>query len=239
MYPPLNTLKPVGENIWVVDSENISFYGLQFSTRMTVVRLASGDLFLHSPVKLTVELRDEVSKLGRVAHLVSPNWIHYAYIAEWADAFPDAKRWASPNVQKRAKKFKNKVQFNCNLDESADPAWASEINQIIVYGSKGHVEVVFFHKLSRTLILTDLIENFEASKVTFLPRLLFWLGGTLHPDGKMPRDIRVSFMFGLPTLRKAVETMIGWNPEKVILSHGRWYQKNGVAELKRAFRWLL
>jgi hypothetical protein len=33
--------------------------------------------------------------------------------------------------------------------------------------------------------------------------------------------------------------MIGWNPERVVLAHGRWYEKNGAAELRRAFGWLL
>jgi hypothetical protein len=33
--------------------------------------------------------------------------------------------------------------------------------------------------------------------------------------------------------------MIAWNPERIILAHGRWYRDNAVAELKRAFRWLL
>jgi hypothetical protein len=33
--------------------------------------------------------------------------------------------------------------------------------------------------------------------------------------------------------------MIGWAPERIILAHGRWYPRDGVAELERAFRWVL
>jgi hypothetical protein len=40
-------------------------------------------------------------------------------------------------------------------------------------------------------------------------------------------------------LRAALQTMIGWQPERIIIAHGRWYPKNGTAELQRAFRWLL
>ena len=39
-------------------------------------------------------------------------------------------------------------------------------------------------------------------------------------------------------LRSAVETMIGWRPERIVLAHGRWYDRDGTAELRRAFRWL-
>jgi hypothetical protein len=53
----------------------------------------------------------------------------------------------------------------------------------------------------------------------------------------MPRDMRMTYPRA--TLRAAVETMIGWDPERVILAHGRWYERDGTAELRRAFRWLL
>jgi hypothetical protein len=33
--------------------------------------------------------------------------------------------------------------------------------------------------------------------------------------------------------------MLGWDPERIVLAHGRWYEANGSAELRRAFRWVL
>ena len=54
----------------------------------------------------------------------------------------------------------------------------------------------------------------------------------------MPRDMRLSYR-DKRRLRGAVETMIGWNPERIVLAHGRWYDRNGAGELRRAFRWLL
>jgi hypothetical protein len=33
--------------------------------------------------------------------------------------------------------------------------------------------------------------------------------------------------------------MIAWNPERVVLAHGKWFDTEGVAELRRAFRWVL
>ena len=72
-----------------------------------------------------------------------------------------------------------------------------------------------------------------------LMRWLTWLGGVQHPNGGMPRDMRLTFRNRRPQLRAAVERMIGWNPERIILAHGRWYDANGTAELRRAFDWLL
>jgi hypothetical protein len=99
-------------------------------------------------------------------------------------------------------------------------------------------EFEFFHRPSRTLILTDLIENLEGGKLgRGFTRWLARIGGVLHPDGQMPRDMRLTYPRA--ELRQAVELMIDWNPERIILAHGRCYPSNGAAELRRAFRWLL
>ncbi len=238
-YEPLETLKPVGDDIWIVDGPHIGFYGIPFPTRMTVIRLAGGELFIHSPIALSDGLKAEVEALGRVRHLVSPNWIHYAYIADWQKAFADTLAWAAPNVGARAKKFHMDIRFDRELGDTPPPEWAEEVDQLIAHGSTAHVEVVFFHKPSRTLILTDLIENFEKSKVPFWLRAVLPLAGVMDPDGKAPVDMRMTFRRGKPALRKAVQRMIDWGPERVILAHGRWYERDGVAELKRAFRWVL
>lgn len=238
-YEPLNTLKPIGENIWIVDGPHIQFYGLPFSTRMTIIRLRSGALFIHSPIALTEALKREVETLGTVRHLVSPNWIHYAYIASWQKEFGNTLAWASPNVEARAHKYKVDIKFDRGLSDQAEAEWADEIDQLIAYGSKAHIEVVFFHKPSKTLVLTDLIENFEKDHFSWLSGKLLWLAGNLDPDGKAPIDMRLSFLGGKSELRSAVKQMLAWMPEKIILAHGRWYESNGVAELRRAFRWVL
>ena len=96
--------------------------------------------------------------------------------------------------------------------------------------------MVFFHRASRTLVLTDLIENFEAANVPWWMRPLIRLGRIRDPDGQMPSDMAVSFRRRRPQLCDLVNTMIGWDPERVIVAHGRWYDRNGTEELRRAFR---
>jgi hypothetical protein len=83
------------------------------------------------------------------------------------------------------------------------------------------------------LSLQILVENFERRKLGIVARCLTWLGGVQDPDGSMPRDMRLTFTGHKDQLREAVEAMIAWNPERVILAHGRWYEKNGAQELRR------
>jgi hypothetical protein len=242
LYEPVNTLKLVGENIWVVDGPIVYMqaYGtnLPFPTRMTVIRLSNSDLFIHSPIELTDNLKAEIDALGTVRHLISPNKIHYAYIGQWSEVYPNAIKWASPGVRERATKMGFNLNFDQDLSEKPDSAWADEIDQIIVRGSWCIEEVVFFHKPSHTLILTDLIENFELNKVSKKYNFLIKLSGAVNPDGKTPLDMQLTFWGGKARARTAVRQMLAWKPDKIILAHGRWYPENGTDELKRAFRWL-
>ncbi|HZW15070.1 MAG TPA: DUF4336 domain-containing protein [Brevundimonas sp.] len=237
LYPPLNTLKPVSENVWVVDGPAIRFgppgLKMPFPTRMTVVRLAGGDLFIHSPTALTPALRAEVVALGRPRWIIGPNRIHYWWTADWKRSFETAEVWLAPRVAEQAG---DRLDFDHRpLERSRGYPWDDEILTLPIEGGF-MTEVEFLHQPSRTLILTDLIENFERDRLGPMMRALTWLGGVLSPDGQMPRDMRRTFP--KRRLREAVDTMIGWNPERVILAHGRWYPANGADELRRAFRWL-
>src|SRR5678815_4835886 len=106
LYEPINVYKALAPNIGTVDGpfEYLTVAGvrlpLPFTTRMTVVRLANGDLVLHSPTKFDRKLADELESLGVVRHLISPNQFHYAHIGEWLKAFPAAVAWASPGVRR-------------------------------------------------------------------------------------------------------------------------------------------
>jgi hypothetical protein len=237
-YEPLNTPKAVADDVWVVDGPAIRFYGMPFSTRATIVRLTDGGLWVHSPTWLDEGLAEQVAALGPVRHLVAPNWIHYAYIADWQARFAGAESWASPGVAERAKKYRMDIHFDHRLGQTPPDAWGDEIDQMIVRGSQAHREAVFFHRASATLILTDLIENFEPHKLGFWFRAMTRLAGNQDPNGRMPRDMRATFR-NRDAMREDVERMIGWRPERVILAHGRWYESDGTAELERAFGWLL
>lgn len=237
-YEPLNTAKPVAPSIWLIDGPHIRFMGLPFSTRATVVQLENGDLWVHSPTRLTDSLRAELDALGPVRHLIAPNWIHYAHIADWQAAWPDAQAWAAPGVAQRAAKKGLTLQFDHDLGPEAEMPWAGQIDQIIVEGSKIHREAVFFHRVSDTLIITDLIENFETAKLPAWMRPLVWLAGIDDSDGKMPPDMRLSFR-DKERLADAVDQMVAWRPRRMILAHGRWYERGAVDELERAFRKLM
>lgn len=241
-YPPLGVLKPVAENVWVVDGPAIRFgprgFRMAFPTRMTVIRMADGGLFLHSPVQFSDTLWSQLQALGAPRWIIGPNRIHYWWVPDWHQACPRADVYLAPRIREQAG---DRIDFDgLALDGETGYPWDGELATLPVTGSY-MTEAIFFHRPSRTLVLTDFIENFEAGKLQSRPaRWLVRLGGVLDPDGAMPRDMRLTYAGSRrPALKAAVERMIAWNPERIILAHGRWYDRNGAGELRRAFRWLL
>lgn len=130
-------------------------------------------------------------------------------------------------------------ELDHDLGETADPAWSLDIDQLIAHGGRFMDEVVFFHKSSRTLILADLIENFELAKVhSAFMRAMLKLAGNVDPDGKLPIDLRLGYWCRHDEILRAVHRMLAWEPDCIILANGLWYKSGGVAELQRAFGWL-
>ena len=182
---------------------------------------------------------DQLDALGPVSHLISPNKIHYAYITDWKKRYPEAIAWSSPGVEERAAKQKIPVSFDEKLTDEAPEAWANQIDQLVFKGSTYIEEVVFFHKDSQTLILTDLIENFETERFpSSLRSKAYKLVRVSAPDGQTPIDYRMTFVGHQKEAKKCLEQMLAWQPEKIILAHGRCFLENGTAELRRAFRWI-
>lgn len=242
LYAPLHTLKPVASGIWIVDGPmaHMAALGMQvpFPTRMTLVRLPDGAIWCHSPTAPDDALFASVDALGTVRHLVSPNLLHYTHIAAWKRRYPQALAWASPGVRARAASQHIEVQFDADLGDATPAEWADTIAQLRFRGSRVIEEFVFLHRPSATLILADLIENFESAKLSAPMRWVARLGGVIDPDGKAPLDMRLSYLGHKREARACLVRMLAWQPQRVVLAHGRCYLEDAVAELNRAFRWL-
>jgi hypothetical protein len=240
LYVPLNEFKHFGPHIGVVDGplEYLTVAGfrlpLPFTTRMTVVELANGDLFLHSPTAFDPELARQLSSMGRVRHLVSPNQFHYAHVGEWSRAFPDAITWASPHARERARARGIEVQFKRDLGAQVPNDWRSEIDQTSIPGGI-FGEFVFFHGESRTLILTDTIINFELEKLAQPWRFATRVTGMYYPHGQIFFGMRLPLRLQRQKSKAAVERLLSWQPERIIISHGRCFESNAGAVLRRLF----
>ncbi len=226
-------LNKVAENIWTIEGDVVSFYGLPYPTRMTVVRLSNDDLWIHSPVKISNNLIDVILELGEVKYLIAPNNLHHLFLADWVKRFPNAFSYSPPCLVKKRKD----ITFSKELGLQSEDEWSPEIDQTIFKGSP-FKEVVFFHRNSKTVIFADLIENFKPEFFNRWQRMVGKFAGILSPHGKAPLDFRLSFAFGKNKAKKSLSIIMEWNPENIIISHGECILGGGLEFLKKSFSWV-
>jgi hypothetical protein len=231
-------LEALGPELWIADGPIVSFFGFAYPTRMAVVRLDAGGLWVWSPVAPTPELVEQVRALGPVRHLVSPNKLHHLFLADWLARFPDAKLWGTASTIAKVKA----LRFTGALTDDPPPDWAGQIDQWHFTNSPFLDEVIFLHRASRTAIIGDLSQPFSDA---FLKRHWPWwlrslarLAGMTEGTGHAPIEIRLSFRHRA-TARAKVRALIAADPERVVVAHGEIARSGGAAYLRQAFSWLL
>jgi hypothetical protein len=231
-------LESLGPELWFADGGIVSFKGFDYPTRMVVVRLADGGLWLWSPVARTAAIEDEVRALGPVRHIVSPNALHYLFLGAWQAAFPDARLWATQGTIAKCRD----LRFAGALTDEAPDDWRGQIDQYLFTNSPFMSEIIFFHRASRTAIIADLSQTLSE---TFLKRHWPWwmrpiarLSKMTEGIGYPPIDYRISFR-RRATARPKIRALIEGHPEHVVVAHGEIVRSGGEAFLRRAFGWLL
>lgn len=237
-YPPLNVPKQVADGVWIVDAAPVHAGGIPLPIRMTVLRLAGGELLLHSPIPYRPELQHALERLGRIGHLVAPSVGHWMFLKDWQAACPNAITWAVPGLEDRGQVRRSGVRIDAELGDRSPRVWANEIDQVLIAGPV-FKEVALYHRATGSLLLTDLIINLEADLLPVLIRPLARVLGIVAPDGKAPLYLRLLLRTNRRAVADAARRLVAFEPERVIFTHGHWFERNATEELRRSLRWLL
>lgn len=231
-------LEPLGAELWFADGGIVSFHGVAYPTRMVVVRLTDGTLWVWSPVEMTREIEAGVRELGAVGHIVSPNQLHHLFLGEWQATFPEAKLWGTSATVAKCRD----LDFSGTLSQEVPPAWAGQIDQFYFANSVFMAELIFFHRTSRTVVIADLSQTFSdaflRSHWPWWLRPVARLSKMVEGWGYPPFDYRISFRHRTSARRK-IRALIAQYPEHVVVAHGEVISADGTAFLRRAFSWLL
>lgn len=227
-------LAAFGTEIWIADGPQVvAAIGFHYPTRMAVIRLTGGDLFVWSPTALTPELRAEVDALGRVAHLVAPNTLHDTFIVEWKSAYPDVVLHGAPGLAAKRKD----LAFDAELGETPAAGWAGEIEQVVFGGNAITTEIVFFHKASGTVLFTDLLQQFPEGWFSGWRAFIAKWDLMVSSRPAVPRKFRFAFR-NKALARAAIVKVLAWPARNVIMAHGTPVIGDGRAAIADAFRWL-
>ncbi len=223
-------LRELDKELWVAEMPS-KVFGVEFGARSTLTRLSGGGLWVHSPIRLTDELRREIDALGPIEALVAPNKMHYAYLEEWIAVYPEAVVFVAPD-------WLREISADpVILSDAAEMLWQGVLKHKILHGSSLIQEADFLHIESRTLILTDLAFNIPLSQAPLPQKLAAGIIG-VH-DGFAPsRTFRVT-AGDKAALKISLERLLEWDFQRIIVSHGEIVEKDGPKVLRTAFDWVL
>jgi hypothetical protein len=217
---------------------------IDVSCRMVVIQLEDGNLWVHSPVGLDAPLKKALDKLGTVKYVVSPNYEHLSFATQWAREYPDAYMWGCPGLAERMPSISWEGEIpdgirpnlwkgsnsgathtdlkNCwDLEDIQSLHLNVEVNPAT--GKPFFNEVIFYHKPSKTLVVTDLFWNYPQpdgipnSHLEDIPIKDWELAPSLQ---SIPIMSRV-FFFGmnrlyLPIYKKVMVSKARYEYEKIV-----------------------
>eukprot|EP00931_Biecheleriopsis_adriatica_P104701 TRINITY_DN79338_c0_g1_i1.p1 TRINITY_DN79338_c0_g1~~TRINITY_DN79338_c0_g1_i1.p1 ORF type:complete len:433 (-),score=81.30 TRINITY_DN79338_c0_g1_i1:34-1299(-) len=178
----------------------IALASVSTNIRMTVVKLKDGTLWVSAPISPTRQCLQQLDELGEVSHLVVPSTAleHKASLAEFASLYKKASIWVSPGQSS----FPISVPgWSKVLGQGPQPPWADELEYKVFFVEPPvtdvFAEVAFFHKESRTLLVTDCALKLPAAP----PKVLESYGydgtpGPISPEQWRYKAIAFDFVTG-------------------------------------------
>lgn len=215
-------MRQLAENLWV-QSYPLRLLGLPIGRNVTVLRLTSGALVIHSTAPFTFDDVQQITALGEPRWLLDCTRFHDSYARPGRAAFPDAI-YLAPEA------FPRRAELNAAPLLPAHAEWEGEIEVLRLEGMPQVQEHAILHVPTRTLIVGDLLFRFgaDASALTkFILRYLMRLpklSGMSLAFRFMIRD-RAAFLHSIARL-------LEWDFDRVIVGHGEVLEKGGKTQLK-------
>lgn len=221
----MNKLVRVCDSLYCAEAEVNLPGGVRMNTRMTIVVLRNGKLFVHSPIGLDEAMAKEIETLGEVAYIVAPNLGHYLFFSRCAERFPRARTFATPGLTEKAPT----LRVDEVLGDEPPRAWADEIEQLLLRGAPKMSEMVFFHKPTRTFIVSDLFFNILHPS-NFATSLVLTLAGT---RGRLARSRLWSFFVDdKKTFEACARQALAWNFDRLVMAHGDIVETNAAEKAR-------
>jgi hypothetical protein len=204
---------------------------------MTIVRFDNGDLLIHDPCEISDLVKREIDAIGEVRYIVAPGSYHHLFVTDFQQKYPQAETFLCPGLERK----RPDINFDWILGNRPDHRWGNVFDQVVVQGTKYMWEVAFFHKPSKTLILVDLLENIgddfrhpTSLLLRFWWKVVYrmWNNPKAAPEYQMgwgKKDI----------VKKALNRILSWKPERIILAHGELVESNTQSVLTSAWQKVL
>lgn len=256
-------LRRLTPNLAICSTPFHRFSRIAIGGRGTIVRLASGNLAVFSPVALTDRVKSELSQFGngQVRYITALDQEHHIFVSDWLKEYPEAtvlapetlpdlrKKQGYPAIPDAQWKLFRKDRKTWTVSEEFD----REFDMEYVPAHANH-ELVFNHRPSRTLIEADLLFNLPATEQhskTGQPTNGAFLSGPLtrlfnainNTQGEalwQRRFIWYAISAGdRPGYNASVSRIAGWDFDQIIPCHGNVIETGGKGIFEKVMQWHL
>jgi hypothetical protein len=218
-------LRSVADNLWVLEFP-AKMMGTAIGRRATILRLANGEILVHSTAPFSADDVAAISALGPVAWLLDASCFHDTFAEEGTAAFPQARFFAPPGFSgPKGRKVES-------LTGSLPEAWAADLAVEPIAGMPRVNECAVLHRPSRTLIVADLVFNMRTEQDRWTTFFFRYLAGTFGRVG-MSRMFRL-FIQDRPACERSIARVLAWDFDRLITGHGEIVETGGQQELREA-----
>jgi hypothetical protein len=234
--PAPDSLVPFAEGVWLAHAP-VSFLGLRLTSTMVVLGLPDRSLMVVSPLALTPGRRAAVEALGPVAHLYAPNLFHHLWIEDWAAAFPAARVHAPRGLHKKHPGLRVDRWHGPGAEPAPEfmASGAPALEELPVDGFRLR-ETALFHPASRTLVVTDLLQNIGRPSHGWTKTYTRLMG--FYDRIALSRFIRWTAFDDRKAARRSVDAILARTSDRLIVGHGEPLVHDAHHALADAYGWL-
>lgn len=227
LYPhgPINF---IDDGIFVVEGR---WKRSAFERKMTVFRLGSGEVAVHSAIAMDEAGMTALEAIGQPSWILVPNSLHSSDASWYGERYPSARVLVP--AAKRTKLFEKVRRIDGSLDDDWPEALRGELAIVPLHGTRiGEVAIV--HLPSRTLVLTDAVFNYRGKDLPLVARMIMRANRAYGRFG--PSRIFTSFVIDdRDAFLGSIDALLEHDFDRVIMSHGRILATGGKSAIRDAF----
>jgi hypothetical protein len=216
-------MENVADHLWI-RRYPLVLLGTRIGRVVTVIRLRTGRLLIHSTAAFANEDVAAIRRLGEPGWLLEATLFHDTFARHGQTAFPDLPYLAPEGFGRLAQV--------CALPLVAPGEWDGELELLPLNGMPKVRETALYHRPSRTLVVADLVFNFGPATPAWT-RLFMRCAGGLKCAPGMSRFFRMMIR-DRHAFQQSLQRLMQWDFDRLIVAHGEVIETGAKEKLKQA-----
>ncbi len=220
-----SSIQQIAPDLWLIGYP-LKTLGADLRRNVSIIRLLSGKLVIHSTAPFSPEDVAGINQLGEPGWLIDTLLRHDTFAKEGRAAFPDIPYLAP-------------ADFSQDLDFKTEPLlpppaeWTGELDVLEIAGAPEFGEHVVLHRASRTLIVADLVINFGPGQGIWSEILL----NVASVHGEHAPGVTKPFKKAITdeeAFKASVGQLLAWDFDRIIVGHGEVLETGAREKLRAA-----